>query len=170
MTPIYSDTGNIIQGINKYQSISKKQSQVEPSPISPVSNNESLDKYKDTVSISFEAQQRSVLDTADLKMPDFGDPLDKYRYGDINTYENMSFLEKANQALLDKRTGLDREKIEEINEKMEAIINDDSIPDEQKQELLTQLAKEKEEEFKKAADKMTDQAKSEEKREQHENS
>lgn len=60
------------------------------------------------------------------------------------------FLEKALQYAVDRRVGIDREKLEEIEEKIreiekaeDAIRNDDSIPKQQKEVLLKGLAEEK---------------------------
>jgi len=52
---------------------------------------------------------------------------------------------------------------EKINDKMEDIINNKSIPTEEKAKLLENLAKEKEAEYKKAAEQTEEQAKSEDK-------
>lgn len=120
-------------------------------------------KYKDKVSISFQARERALTDTQKTQSEQEGN-MNALKYGDLNTYDNMTFIEKAHQAILDKRTGLDREKIEEINDKMEAILNDKSIPAEEKANLLENLAKEKEAEYKKAAEQTEEQTKSEDKR------
>jgi len=120
-------------------------------------------KYKDKVSISLQARERVLIDTQKTQSEQEGN-MNALKYGDLNTYDNMTFIEKAHQAILDKRTGLDREKIEEINDKMEAILNDKSIPAEEKANLLENLAKEKEAEYKKAAEQTEKQAKSEDKR------
>jgi len=120
-------------------------------------------KYQDKVSISLQARERVLIDTQKTQSEQEGN-MNALKYGDLNTYDNMTFIEKAHQAILDKRTGLDREKIEEINDKMEAILNDKSIPAEEKANLLENLAKEKEAEYKKAAEQTEKQAKSEDKR------
>ncbi len=116
-------------------------------------------KYQDKVSISVQARERALINT----QSEHEGSRNALKYGDLNTYDNMTFIEKAHQAILDKRTGLDREKVEEINDKMEAIINDKSIPAEEKADLLENLAKEKEAEYKKAAEQTEEQAKSEDK-------
>jgi len=114
-------------------------------------------KYQDTVSISLQARERANVDTQETKHKSEGN-INTLKYGDLNTYDNMTFLDKAQQAILDKRTGLDREKIEEINDKMETIINDKSISPEQKAEQLEALSKEKEAEYEKAAERTEEQA------------
>jgi hypothetical protein len=120
-------------------------------------------KYKDKVSISIEARELSLLN-AQTSQNKSEENLNALKYGDLNTYDNMTFIEKAHQAILDKRMGLDREKVEEINDKMEAIINDKSIPDDMKSNLLENLAIEKEAEYKKAAERTEEQAKSKDRR------
>lgn len=117
---------------------------------------------QDTVSISTEARKLANGDSP--IEPNFAsEGLDKYRngYGYGKTNENMNFMEKVEQALMDRRTGLDREKIDEINEKMEEIINDKSIPAEQKAGMLEKLEEEKQQELDKAAEKTAEQAKKE---------
>lgn len=116
-------------------------------------------KYQDKVSISLQARERALIDTQKPQSEQEGN-MNALKYGDLNTYDNMTFIEKAHQAIMDKRTGLDREKIEEINDKMEAIINDKSIPEDVKKNLLENLAKEKEAEYKKAAERTEEQTKS----------
>ena len=155
-----------MNAINPYQNsmlngvdvTNRPQAQPQSTHDQRTDNSSPNSKYRDTVTISYQAQQKIADEQLAVTSTD---PLNQYRYGDLTTYDNLSFLEKVNPTLLDQRTGLDREKIEEINDKMEAIINDDSIPAEEKEELLKQLAVEKEEEYNKAAEKMTDQAKSE---------
>jgi hypothetical protein len=87
------------------------------------------------------------------------DPMDKYRYGDMGATKNMSFMQQVQQALMDQKIGLDREKIEEIEEKMEEIINDKDMPADQKAEMLQQLNEERKAEFEKAAKNMTELSK-----------
>jgi hypothetical protein len=117
---------------------------------------------QDTVSISIEAIK---LANGDSPIdPNFAsEGLDKYRngYGYGKTNDNMNFMEKVEQALMDRRTGIDREKIDEINEKMEEIMNDKSIPAEKKADMLEKLEEEKQQELEKAADKTAEQAKKE---------
>lgn len=111
---------------------------------------------KDTVSISWQARELAAQEQTSEKT---SDSIYALKYGQLDTYDNMSVLEKAQQALIDKRIGLDREKIEEINDKMEAIINDETISDEEKESLLAALAEEKEAEYEKAAKRTEEQAK-----------
>ncbi|WP_448248395.1 hypothetical protein [Thalassotalea agariperforans] len=115
-------------------------------------------KYQDSVSISVQARQREHITTQTVQDKN-EENLYTLKYGDLNTYDNMTFLEKAHQAIMDNRMGLDRDKIEEINDKMEAIINDNAIPEDVKMNLLENLAKEKQAEYKKAADQTEEQAK-----------
>lgn len=120
-----------------------------------LSNND----YQDKVSISIQAREQADMEKQVTLNKDEGN-LYTLKYGDLNAYDNMTMLEKARQVILDKRMGLDREKIEEINDKMEAIINDESIPDDIKDKLLENLSKEKEAEYKKAAERTEEQEKS----------
>ncbi|WP_147302716.1 hypothetical protein [Thalassotalea euphylliae] len=115
---------------------------------------------RDRVSISIQAY-RQLESTADhdAAQQNNGD-INRLKYGDLNTYENLSFMEKVQQAMMDKRMGLDREKVEEINEKMDIIIKDETIPPEEKEQLLKQLAKAKDAEYEKAAQLTEQQAES----------
>lgn len=117
----------------------------------------------DSVSISFQAYSRLQSDQQDESSGNThqnkGD-INRLKYGDLDSYENLNFMEKVRQAMIDKRMGLDREKVEEINEKMEIIIKDESIPAEEKEQLLKQLAKAKDAEYEKAAKRTEEQAKS----------
>jgi uncharacterized membrane protein YukC len=56
--------------------------------------------------------------------------------------------------------GVDREKIKEIEARMQAIENDDSLSDEQKQQQLKQLEKEKQQLLAHAQEQMIDNEKS----------
>ncbi len=58
--------------------------------------------------------------------------------------DKQSRLTVINQLLLDARLGLDREKLEEIDAKMEEIANDPSLTNEEKKELLLALQEQKE--------------------------
>lgn len=105
----------------------------------------------DTVSISIEARERAA-NSSPTHSTSSSETMNTLKYGDLNTYENMSFMEKVNQSVQDRRAGIDREEIEEINQKMEDIINDKTIPADQKAEMLEQLNKEKQNLFEKAAE------------------
>jgi len=113
----------------------------------------------DTVSISLEARQ--YLAHENLTYSPTQSVITQLRYGNSNTYEDMSLLEKANQAILDSRIGLDREKIEDINQKMEDIIDSPNMSNEEKSHLLSQLEQEKEVEYEKVTERVKEQAKSE---------
>ena len=113
----------------------------------------------DTVSISLEARQ--YLAHENLTYSPTQSVITQLRYGNSNTYEDMSLLEKANQAILDSRIGLDREKIEDINQKMEDIIDSPNMSNEEKSQLLSQLEQEKEVEYEKVTERVKEQAKSE---------
>ena len=115
---------------------------------------------QDTVSISLEARARADQDQS-LTPNNKTDPVNNYSNGSIAASKEMTFMEKVKQALMDQRTGLDREKIEEIEEAMEIIMNDPSIPAEQKAEMLQKLEEEIKAEFEKAAEKMAEQVKKE---------
>lgn len=56
--------------------------------------------------------------------------------------KSKSLLQEINQLILDARLGIDREKIKELEEKMEAISNDDSLSPEQKSEKIQALQRE----------------------------
>lgn len=58
--------------------------------------------------------------------------------------DKQSRLAFINQLILDARLGLDREKLKEIDAKMEEIANDPNLTDEQKQEMLVALQEQKE--------------------------
>ena len=131
------------------QTLSNEQSAAE--------HNKNVSNNADTVSISVEA--RAAAEKDNTSTYESKGNIYTLKYGDLNAYENMTFMEKAYQSVIDNRTGLDREKVEEINEKMEAIINDKSIPAEEKAQLLESLAKAKEALYKKAAELTEEQAK-----------
>ena len=115
---------------------------------------------RDKVSISIQAyQQLASAADHDVAQQNNGD-INKLKYGDLNAYENLGFMEKVRQAMMDRRMGLDREKVEEINEKMDIIIKDETIPPEEKEQLLKQLAKAKDAEYEKAAQLTEQQAES----------
>lgn len=116
----------------------------------------------DTLSISIQARELAA-NAQDSDGALSSDLMNKYKYGDVNTYDNMSFIEKAKQAILDKRVGLDREKVEEINQKMEDIMNDKTIPAEEKAEMLEQLDEEKQKIFEDAAKRTGEDAKNDDK-------
>ena len=117
-------------------------------------NNKSPRSNQDTVSISLEAREIAAQD-ASLSLNNEAEPLAKYRTHNEN--KEMSFMDKVKQALMDQRIGIDREKIEEIEEKMKAIIDDKSIPAEQKSEMLYKLEEMKKAELEKAAKRITEQ-------------
>lgn len=114
----------------------------------------------DTVSISIEARERAA-NSSLAPQTTSSESMNTLKYGDLNTYENMSFMEKVNQSIQDRRAGIDREEIEEINQKMEDIINDKTIPAEQKAQMLEQLNKEKQNLFEEAAEITAEHAKNE---------
>jgi len=64
-----------------------------------------------------------------------------------------NFLQDAMQAILDKRAGIDREKLKELEAKMEEIANDESLSPEQKAEQMKLLQQQKEELLKEFAEK-----------------
>ncbi|MGR3970142.1 hypothetical protein [Shewanella sp. 1180_01] len=67
--------------------------------------------------------------------------------------DNSNFLQDAMQAILDKRSGIDREKLKELEAKMEEIANDENLSPEQKAEQLKLLQQQKEELLKEFAEK-----------------
>lgn len=64
-------------------------------------------------------------------------------------------LQAVMQQIIDHKTGIDREKIDEIDKKIKAIQNDDSISDEQKASLTAALEQEKAALIKKSAEQMS---------------
>ena len=55
--------------------------------------------------------------------------------------KSKNLLKEINQLILDARLGIDREKIKELEEKIEAVRNDDSLSPEQKSEKVQALQK-----------------------------
>lgn len=67
--------------------------------------------------------------------------------------DNSNFLQDAMQAILDKRAGIDREKLKELEAQMEEIANDKNLSPEQKAEQMKLLQQQKEELLKEFAEK-----------------
>jgi uncharacterized protein (UPF0147 family) len=157
----YFDVSMISVSFNSYNNVdfSSRNKEILPNTTTDKEKINGDNKYQDKVSISVQARERALVNTQKTQSEHEGN-INALKYGDLNTYDNMTYIEKAHQAILDKRMGLDREKIEEINDKMEAIINDKSIPEDVKKNLLENLAKEKEAEYKKAAERTEEQTKS----------
>lgn len=63
------------------------------------------------------------------------------------------------QLILDARLNIDREKLEEIEAKMEAIANDPTLSEKQRKDMLAQLEKEKEDLLKEAKERTVEQEK-----------
>lgn len=74
---------------------------------------------------------------------------------------DSSYLQQLMQAMLDQRTGFDREKWEELQEKIEALQSLDELTDSEKTQL-EQLLKAQEALMKEAADRMREQAEQQE--------
>jgi len=67
--------------------------------------------------------------------------------------DNSHFLQDAMQAILDKRSGIDREKLKELEAQMEEIVNDKNLSPEQKAEQMKLLQQHKEQLLKEFAEK-----------------
>lgn len=64
---------------------------------------------------------------------------------DVRGSEKATRFEQMMQNILDQRTGIDREKLEEINAMIEEIANDESLTPEEKTKIIEQLEEMKEE-------------------------
>lgn len=89
--------------------------------------------------------------------PVYTQPVQKKTPPENQIQDEKPVLEQLMQAMLDRRTGLDREKWDELQEKIDELQSLDELSDDQKKQL-EQLLKQQEELTKEAAERMTEQA------------
>lgn len=89
--------------------------------------------------------------------PVYTQPVQKKTPPENQLQDEKPVLEQLMQAMLDRKTGLDREKWDELQEKIDALQGLDELSDDQKRQL-EQLLKQQEELTKEAAERMTEQA------------
>lgn len=101
-------------------------------------------KYVDKVSISAQAYQAFNEEQLnnDYKPGEVMAVADN-RDRNYSTVIREEFLQKINQSILDQRTGIDREKLEELEAKMKEIADNPNLSEKQKEEMLAALEEER---------------------------
>ena len=125
-----------------------------------VSQQQSTDKpfnnthrnYVDTVTLSQQGLEAFQAEVMSNHQPGDVVAVADNRNKNIMATSRNEFMQLAIQATLDKRTGVDRDKLDEINAMMEDVANNPNLTEKQNEEMLAQLAAQKEEVIKDATE------------------
>jgi hypothetical protein len=145
----------IYRNTSAYQAIQQQNTKLPHENSSSINTEQQINTAIDSVSIStqgyaaFSAEQLNKVYQAGEVMQ-VNDNRNK-NYQAVNLGE---FMKNVNQRLLDQRTGVDRDKLNEINALMEEIADNPNLSDKEKEQLLAALEEERMALFKEANERM----------------